>query len=123
MSRDSILKVKSFEFAVRIIKLHKYLRKRYGEYELSRQIIRSGTSVGAIIREAEHAVSRRDFLHKLNIALKEINESLYWLELLVATDFLTRKMFESMKNDGNEILKMLVASIKTIKLKDNSKLL
>ena len=72
MSKESILKIKSFDFAVRIIKLYKYLRKTYSEYELSQQILRSGTSVGAIIREAEHAESKRDFLHKLNIGLNEI---------------------------------------------------
>ena len=70
MSRDSILKAKSFEFAVRIINLYKYLKKKHSEYDLSSQILRSGTSVGALIREAEHAQSRKDFLHRLNIGLK-----------------------------------------------------
>ena len=115
MSRESILKSKSFDFAVRIIKLYKYLKKQRSEFELSHQIIRSGTSVSALIREAEHAVSRKDFLHKLNISLKEINESIYWLELLFTTDYINKRMFESMKKDGEEILKMLIASIKTTK--------
>lgn len=115
MSRKSILKTKSFDFAVRIIKLYQYLKKTHGEYELSHQIIRSGTSVGALIREAEHAESRKDFIHKLNIGLKEINESIYWLELLYATQYITQRIFDSMQNDAEEILKMLIASIKTSK--------
>ena len=117
MSRESILKIKSFDFAIRIIKLNKYLKKVHSEYELSQQIVRSGTSVGAIIREAEHAESRKDFLHKLNIGLKEINESIYWLELLFATDYIDKRMFGSIINDAEELLKMLIASIKTIKAK------
>ena len=115
MSKDSILKTKSFDFAIRIINLYKYLKKRYSEYEFSSQILRSGTSVGALIREAEHAQSRKDFLHKLSIGLKEINETLYWLELLFATDYISKKMFESMYSDGEGILKMLISSTKTIK--------
>jgi four helix bundle protein len=82
---------------------------------LSNQILRAGTSVGAIIREAEHAESRKDFLHKLNIGLKEINECSYWLDLLFATDYLNKRMYESIKKDCVELLKMLIASIKTTK--------
>ena len=115
MSRDSILKTKSFDFAIRIIKLYKYLNSNYKEYELSRQIVRAGTSVGSLIREAEHAESRKDFIHKLNIGLKEINESIYWLDLLFATEFINKRMHGSMKADGEAILKMLIASIKTTK--------
>src|SRR6266498_1022554 len=115
MSKDRILKTKSFDFAIRIIKLYKYLKKTHKEYELSHQIVRSGTSVGALIREAEHAESRKDFLHKLNIGLKEINESIYWLDLLFVTEFINKRMHGSMKADGEEILKMLIASIKTTK--------
>ena len=115
MSKESILKVKSFDFAVRIIKLYKYLRATYSEYELSQQVLRSGTSVGAIIREAEHAESKRDFLHKLNIGLKEINECNYWLDLLFTTGYINKKMYDSMKKDAVELLKMLIASIKTTK--------
>ena len=115
MGKDSILKIKSFDFAIRIIKLYKYLKKTHKEYELSHQILRAGTSVGALIREAEHAESRKDFVHKLYIGLKEANEISYWLELLNAADYINRKMFESMKNDADQILKMLVSSVKTIK--------
>ena len=77
MSRDSILKTKSFDYAVRIINLYKYLKKRHSEYELSNQLFRSGTSIGALIRETEFAESRNDFKHKLKIGLKEANESVY----------------------------------------------
>lgn len=115
MSRNSILKTKSFDFAVRIIKLYKYLKKQHAEYELSKQLLRSGTGIGALIREAEHAESRKDFSHKLNIGLKEANESIYWLELLYATDYITRRMFDSMSKDATELLKMLIASVKTTK--------
>ena len=115
MSHNSILKIKSFDFAVRIIKLYKFLKKQHSEYELSNQLLRSGTSVGALIREAEHAESRKDFSHKLSISLKEANESIYWLELLYATEYMNKKMFDSMLKDATELLKMLIASVKTTK--------
>lgn len=117
MSRDSILKTKSFDFAVRIINLYKYLKKQHGEYVVSQQILRAGTSIGALIREAEFAESRKDFMHKLYIGLKEANESIYWLELLHKTGYISKKMFDSMLKDGQELLKMLVSSVKTIKAK------
>ena len=85
--RDSILRVKSFDFAIRIVNLYKYLKNEHGEYILSQQLIRSGTSIGAIIREAEHAESSRDFVHKLSIGLKEANESKYWLEIFTCNKF------------------------------------
>ncbi len=115
MSQDSILKKKSFDFAVRIINLYKYLKKKHGEYIISQQILRAGTSIGALIREAEFAESRKDFAHKLYIGLKEANESMYWLELLYATEYIDKNMFESMHKDSTEILKMLVSSVKTVK--------
>jgi four helix bundle protein len=116
MSQKSILKVKSFDFAIRTIKLYQYLKRKYGEHEIAQQVIRSGTSIGALIREAEFAESRKDFVHKLYIGLKEANEISYWLELLYATEYITKKMFESMKADADQILKMLVSSVKTMKL-------
>lgn len=115
MSQDSVLRKKSFDFAIRIINLYKYLRLKKREYVISKQILRSGTSIGAIIREAEHGESRKDFLHKLNIGLKEANETIYWLELLNAGEYITKKMFESMFSDASQILKMLIASVKTTK--------
>lgn len=117
MSRESVLKTKSFDFAVRIINLYKYLKKRHGEYIVSQQILRAGTSVGALIREAEFAESRKDFAHKLYIGLKEANESVYWLQLLYATEYINKKMFESISDDANGLLKMLVSSVKTVKSK------
>jgi four helix bundle protein len=120
MSKESVLKAKSFDFAIRIIKLNQYLREKHSEYQLSQQILRAGTSVGAMVREAEHAESRRDFLHKLNIGLKEINECGYWLDLLSATNYLDKRMYESIRKDWVELLKMLIASIKTTKTKNKT---
>jgi len=120
MSRESVLKAKSFDFAIRIIKLNQYLREKHSEYQLSQQILRAGTSVGAMVREAEHAESRRDFLHKLNIGLQEINECGYWLDLLSATNYLDKRMYESIRKDCVELLKMLIASIKTTKTKNKT---
>ena len=115
--KENILKIKSFEFAVRIVNLCKYLKKQHNEYILSQQILRSGTAIGALIREAEHGESIRDFIHKLNISLKEANESKYWLDLLFASAFITKNMFESLNKDCEELLKLLTASVKTSKLK------
>jgi len=115
--KENILKEKSFLFAVRIVNLYKYLKKQHGEYIISQQLIRSGTSIGAIVREAEHAESLKDFIHKLSIGLKEANESKYWLDLLFATDFITKKMFDSLNKDCEELLKLLTASVKTSKRK------
>jgi len=115
MNSESVLRKKSFDFAIRVINLYKYLKKKHGEYNVSQQILRSGTAVGAMIREAEFAESRKDFMHKLYISLKEANESMYWLELLYATEFISKKMFDSMHKDASDLLKMLVASVKTIK--------
>ena len=117
MSNDSILRKKSFDFAVRIIKLYKFLKKSHSAYELSQQLVRCGTAIGALVREAEHAESRKDFIHKLTTSLKEANECVYWLELLFATQYITKKMFDSIIKDGTEVLKMLISSVKTLKNK------
>ncbi|NOT51448.1 MAG: four helix bundle protein [Chitinophagaceae bacterium] len=117
MSQNSILKTKSFDFAVRIINLYKYLKKKHGEYIISQQVLKAGTAIGALIREAEFAESRKDFGHKLMIGLKEANETVYWLELLFATELISKKIFESMHRDATGLLKMLVASVKTTKMK------
>lgn len=113
--KENILKTKSFDFAVRIVKLYRFLKKEHNEFILSQQIVRSGTAVGALIREAEHGESMKDFIHKLNIGLKEANESKYWLDLLVATEFITKRMYESINKDCEELLKLLTASVKTSK--------
>ncbi len=91
------------------------------EFVISNQILRSGTSVGAMIREAEFSESRADFIHKLSVAQKEINETTYWLELLYKTEYLHFDQFESINNDAIEILKLLTSSIKTSKLSLNTK--
>ncbi len=113
--KENILKTKSFDFAVRIVKLYKFLKKEHNEFILSQQIVRSGTSIGALIREAEHGESLKDFIHKLTIGLKEANESKYWLDLLFATYVLTKKMYDSINKDCEELLKLLTASVKTSK--------
>lgn len=114
--KENILKDKSFNFAIRIVNLYKFRKKEQSEYILSQQLIRSGTAIGAIVREAEHAESIKDFVHKLSIGLKEANESKYWLDLLFTTEFISKKMFESINKDCEEILKLLTASVKTSKL-------
>ena len=113
--KENVLKDKSFKFAVRIVKLYKYLCDEKKEFVLSKQALRSGTSVGAMVREAEHSESKADFVHKLAIAQKEINETIYWLELLKTTDFLTFESFNSLNNDAVEIIKLITSSIKTAK--------
>ncbi len=113
---DNIIKNKSFNFAVRIVKLSKFLIESKKEFILSKQLLRSGTSVGAMIREGEHSESKADFRHKLSIAQKEINETLYWLELLKETEYLSIEQFESINTDAVEIIKIITAIIKTSKL-------
>lgn len=112
--KDNIIKEKSFSFAVKIVRLSQDLVEKK-QFVLAKQILRSGTSVGALIREGEHAQSKLDFIHKLSIAQKEINETLYWLELLKATDYLTSEEFTSLNNDAVEIIKLLTSIIKTAK--------
>jgi four helix bundle protein len=112
--KENIIKDKSFSFAIQIIQLNNELVKRK-EYVLSKQLIRSGTAIGALIRESEHAQSKADFINKLSIALKEANETLYWLELLVKTDFILEKDFLELSNKNEELIKLLVSIIKTSK--------
>jgi four helix bundle protein len=121
MPKENILKQKSFDFAVRIVNLYKFLKKEYNEFILSQQIVASGTAIGTLIREAEHAESTRDFLHKLSISLKEANESKYWLDILYATKFINKKMYESLNTGCEELLKMLIASVINTKSKLHTK--
>jgi four helix bundle protein len=114
-NQEKPLRSKTFDFALRVIKLGKYLNEEKREYILSKQLLRSGTNPGAMIREAENAESPNDFIHKLSIAQKEISESIYWLELMNKSDYLTDAEFNSINNDAIEILKMLISSIKTKK--------
>jgi len=108
---------KSFAFALRIVKLAKYLQEEKKEYVLSKQVLRSGTAIGALVREAEHAESKTDFAHKMNIALKEANETLYWLELLQQSEYITEQSFKSINSDSEELVKLLVAIVKTTREK------
>ena len=113
--KNNIIKDKSFDFAIRIIKLYQYLCIEKKEFILSKQLLRSGTSIGAMVREAEHAESKNDFIHKFAIAQKEANESIYWLELLKATDYLNDKEFENINSDAIAILKLITSILKTTK--------
>jgi len=112
---ESILKKKSYLFAIRIVKLSQHLQVEKKEFVLSKQILRSGTAIGAIIREAEFAQSNADFISKFSIALKEANETDYWLDLLKDTELIEIKLFDSLAKDCKELLSMLVSSIKTLK--------
>jgi four helix bundle protein len=118
--KENVIKNKSFGFAIRIVKLFQYLQTEKKEYILSKQLLRSGTAVGALVREAEHSESKPDFIHKLAIAQKEINETIYWLELLVATGYLSQAQFDSINPDAVEIIKLITSIIKTTKSKINN---
>ena len=110
--KENIIYRKSFAFAVRIMNLQKYLSKKKGEYVVSRQICKSGTSIGANIAEAQRAQSTADFVSKMKIALKEANETQYWLKLLHETKYLSDREFASLHSDLLEILKILTAICK-----------
>jgi four helix bundle protein len=110
----NVLKEKSYKFALRIVKLSQYLRSN-NEFELSRQVVRSGTSIGALVREAEFAQSKADFIHKLSIALKETNETEYCLELLKDGGYISPQMYSGIYPDIEELIKLLVSSVKTSK--------
>ena len=112
---DSIIKNKSFSFAIRIINLYKFLVENKREYVLSKQLLRSGTAIGALVREAQNAESSADFVHKLGVAQKENDETLYWLELLFETNYLDENEYNSIQNDANELLKMIRSAIITSK--------
>ena len=112
---ERIVQKKSFQFAVRIVKLCKYLREEQNEYILTKQILRSGTSIGANIAEAQQAQSKSDFVHKMSIALKEASETDYWIRLLHATDCLNDKEKDSILLDCAELIKMLTAIVKSSK--------
>ena len=111
--KENVLRKKSLTFAVRIVNLSKYLRENKKEFTLSDQVLRSGTAIGAMICEAERSESTPDFIHKLKIAEKEANETLYWLELLKETQYITETEYNSINDNTIELIKMLVSSIKT----------
>ena len=114
---ESILRDKSYLFALRIVKLYKHLIYQHKEYTLGKQVLRSGTSIGALVREAQYAQSVKDFVNKLSVALKEANETEYWTMLLKDSEFITKKMHDNIQPDINELIKMLTASINTAKKK------
>lgn len=114
MDETRTIKYKSKKFAVRVVRLYQFLCDEKHEYVLSKQVLRSGTSIGANVAEAECAISRKDFLAKLYIALKECSETLYWLELLHETGYITDDQFKSLQQDCKEMRKMLSSTTKTI---------
>ena len=112
---SNYLKIKSYQFSIRIVNLNKYLTKEKQEYTLAKQVLRSGTAIGALVEEAQYAESRADFKHKLYIALKEANETTYWLRLLHDTEYLDTIMFQSILQDCKERLGLLISITKTLK--------
>lgn len=115
MEDKNIIRTKSFDFAVRVAKLCQFVSKNHNEYVLTRQLLKSGTSIGANIRESTNAESTAEFIHKLAISQKECDETLYWLELMKADGYLKDAEFESMSKDCTELLKILRSIILTKK--------
>ena len=113
--KDNPLKDKSYQFAIRIVKLSDFLQRDKKEYVLSKQALRSGTAIGALIREAEFGQSKADFSSKMNISLKEANETAYWLSLLKDTEFIGENQYLSLQSDCRELIAMLVSTVKTSK--------
>lgn len=115
MDKRDAIRDKSFVFANRIIKLYMYLSENKSAYVLNKQLLRSGTAVGALVRESKNAESKPDFIHKLGIAQKECDETMYWLELLKENKFITEVQFKSIYSDATELLKIIKSSILTVK--------
>jgi four helix bundle protein len=113
--KDTIIKTKSFAFAIRVVNLYKILVSERKEFIMSKQFLKSGTSIGANVREAINGQSRADFIHKLSISQKECDETIYWLELLKETNFIFENEFKSMNEDASEILKIIRSIIITSK--------
>ncbi len=114
--KENIIKDKTFNFAVRIVKLNQYLVNKKKEFVISKQILRSGTSIGANVEEADGGISKSDFSHKISIAYKEAKETHYWLRLLNATEYIDKKIYDSLLSDCNEICKILFAILKTTRI-------
>ena len=117
MEKDNVILQKSMEFSIRIVNLYKYLQKEKKETVLSNQLLRSGTSIGANVREGVYGQRRGDFLSKMRIALKESSETEYWLELLSRTGYINEHEYESIKEDCSEIARLLTAIVKSLKKK------
>jgi four helix bundle protein len=120
MAKYNILQEKSFEFAIKVVNLYKFLSVEKKEFVLSKQLLRSGTSIGANIEESIGGQSDKDFLSKLNISYKEARETIYWLKLLLATEYLNNIQTESLIHDAEELCKILAKIILTMKQKSNS---
>jgi len=121
MDKNNILYNKSYNFSIRIVKLAQYLSKEKKEYILNKQIIRSGTAICALVSESKFAQSRADFLNKLMIALKEANETQYWINLLYDTEYISKQMYNSLLSDCRELVGLLVSITKTLKNNGASK--
>jgi four helix bundle protein len=113
--KENVVREKSFVFALRVVKLARCLQAEKKEFVLSRQVLRSGTAVGALVREAEHAQSKADFINKMSIALKEANETVYWLELLYKSEYIPGHNIDAIQFDCKELVKLLAAIVKTSK--------
>ena len=120
LTRENVIQEKSKRFAIRIIRLYQHLSQEKREFVLSKQLLRSGTSIGANVREAVQGFSRSDFRYKMSLALKESEETQYWLELLHETDYLSSKEFDSIYSDARELTKILTSILKTIQTESDS---
>ena len=119
--KNNVIKDKSYAFALRVIKAYKFLSEEKREFVLSKQMLRSGTAIGALVREGEHAQSDADFVNKMNIALKEANETEYWLMLLKDSEYIDEKSFVSIQQDCVEVIKLLISIVKTSKERHGKK--
>lgn len=115
MEKTNVIKDKSYQFALRMIKVYKYLSTAQREFVLSKQMLRSGTAIGALVCEAEYAQSKADFIHKMSISLKEANETAYWTSLLNDSDYLDERGALSLRQDCYELIKILTSIIKSSK--------
>ena len=122
MARDSVTLDKSKNFAILIVRLYQYLYTEKKEFVLSKQLLRSGTSIGANLAEAIYGISEKDFLSKVYISLKECAETKYWLELLFKTNYLTEQQYQSINEDCTELIKLLTSSAKTMSTKLKTKI-
>lgn len=113
--RENVVKEKSFDFAIKVVAISKEIATRNREWDLTRQMKRSGTAIGALIRESEHAESKKDFIHKLSISMKEANETEYWVDLLYRIGYMTEEQFQSIRGDISELNRLLIAILKTLK--------
>ena len=112
---NNVIQTKSYAFAIRIVNAYKFLTNDQKEYVLSKQMLRSGTAIGALVAEAHHAQSSAEFLNKMNDALKEANETFYWVSLLRDTDYLSEQIYKSISIDCKELIALLVSIVKSVK--------